>query len=172
MIIIKKIFLRLSKDDRLNTVVLTPPSNGPKIKEIFVPIGREVKLPELIDEYIILVDAKIIKTAKGGLMVVGGKPKGNATYLFDNFSGGHREHARLDLERSSKEIEIIAETTGYGAWGSGVSFLAKIPLGCHLVSTSGSVITIGEDGDVIRRRFDADEFDANFAATTVEGVEV
>ncbi len=171
MIIINKNFLRFSKDDRLNTVVLDPPSNGPKVREIYIPIGREVKLPaEPIGEYIMLIDAKIIKTAKGGLMIVGGKPQGNATYLFDSFSGGHRQHARIDLERSSMELEIVAETCGYGSWGSGVAFLAKMPLGTRLVSTGGNVLTIGEDGEVIRRHFDADEFDANFRPE--EGEEV
>jgi hypothetical protein len=82
---------------------------------------------------------------------------------------GHRRGA--DINKEETTATILDQSHGYGAWGSGVAFIAIIGEGQRIVSNTYRVIWV-EDGEVRDERFAVAEYIEYFHGIERDDVEV
>jgi hypothetical protein len=82
---------------------------------------------------------------------------------------GHRRGA--DINETETTATILDQSHGYGAWGSGVAFIAIIGEGQRIVSNTYRVIWV-EDGEVRDERFAVAEYIEYFHGIERDDVEV
>jgi hypothetical protein len=162
---IHKLGGRLEEGAKGHAIVITPDTNGPKTRSLRVALSREFggEVPERAD--VGKVGAK-----KDLLMLFPERKQDDRHLVIAGFPRpGHRRGA--DINKEETTATILDQSHGYGAWGSGVAFIAIIGEGQRIVSNTYRVIWV-EDGEVRDERFSQAEYIEYFHGITDDDVEV
>jgi hypothetical protein len=162
---IHKLGGRLEEGAKGHAIVITPDTNGPKTRSLRVALSREFggEVPERAD--VGKVGAK-----KDLLMLFPERKQDNRHLVIAGFPRpGHRRGA--DINKEETTATILDQSYGYGAWGSGVAFIAIIGEGQRIVSNTYRVIWV-EDGEVRDERFAVAEYIEYFHGIERDDVEV
>jgi hypothetical protein len=148
-----------------HSIVITPDTNGPKTRSLRVALSREFggEVPERADVGKVGKDRKL-------LMLFPERKKDNRHLVIAGFPRpGHRRCADINEEETT--ATILDQSHGYGAFGSGVAFIAVLEEGQRIVSNTYRVIWV-EDGEVRDERFAVAEYIEYFHGITDDDVEL
>jgi hypothetical protein len=162
---IHKLGGRLEEGAKGHSIVITPDTNGPKTRTLRVALSREFggKIPQRADVGKVGKDRNL-------LMLFPERKQDNRHLVIGEFPRpGHRRGA--DINKEETTATILDQSHGYGAWGSGVAFIAVIGEGERVVSTSYRVIWV-EDGAVRNERFTQVEYIEYFHGIELDAVEL
>jgi hypothetical protein len=157
---------KLEEGAKGHAIVITPDTNGPKTRSLRVALSREFggEVPERAD--VGKVGAK-----KDLLMLFPEKRQQDDRHLV--IAGfprpGHRRGA--DINKEETTATILDQSHGYGAFGSGVAFIAVLEEGQRVVSNTYRVIW-AEDGEVRNERFTQAEYIEYFKGIKDDDVEL
>jgi hypothetical protein len=147
------------------SVEITPDTNGPKTRRLRVALSREFggEVPERADVGKVGKDRKLLmlfpeRKQDDRHLVIAGFPR-----------PGHRRCA--DINKEETTATILDQSHGYGAWGSGVAFIAVLEEGQRIVSNTYRVIWV-EDGEVRDERFAVAEYIEYFKGIKDDDVEL
>jgi hypothetical protein len=163
---IHKLGGRLEEGAKGYSIEITPDTNGPKTRRLRVALSREFggEVPDRAD--VGKVGAK-----KDLLMLFPEKRQQDDRHLV--IAGfprpGHRRCADINEEETT--ATILDQSHGYGAFGSGVAFIAIIGEGQRIVSNTYRVVWV-EDGEVRDERFTQAEYIEHFHGIDRDDVEV
>jgi len=129
-----------------------PDTEGPRVRSIRV--GLKIALPEAEGDYIQL-QAKVLRFEgeKHPFFVLApddGKPDNRALVISEFLRAAHRENTGID--KTLTTCKVLDSTYGYGAFGSGVAFIAMMEPGqriCNDYSVKTRVITYNGNDLVI-----------------------
>lgn len=126
---------KLAKSERGVSIEIRPDTNGPKVRTLRVALSREVG--ELVPEAakVVRLKNKQDPNKKGILMMFPeDSKKDDRVLVIDGFD--HTVHrSSIGIDSSLTTAEILDQESGYGAWGSGVAFIAILAPGQRIVST-------------------------------------
>lgn len=134
-------------------IKIRPDSNGPKIRTLAIGLSRDFRgvLPDRATiarigegkRFLMLFPEKVEDEDERYLVIAG----------FDR--PGHRRSCSLHRERTT--ATILDSEEGYGAWGSGVAFIAILKEGEMIVSTSLQCIWM-KDGEIKKAKMSEQEY--------------
>ena len=150
-VFIKRKFFELKSGPKGQYIEFGPDTEGPNIRKIRV--GLKVALPETDGEYL-CIHAKVLKFQAEGqkrpffvLVPDDGKHDNRAVVISEFPRAAHRENTGIDRELTT--AQVLDSTYGYGAFGSGVAFIAILNPGERVCSDYSKVKIISYDGDNI-----------------------
>jgi hypothetical protein len=156
---------KLEEGTKGHAIVITPDTNGPKTRSLRVALSREFggEVPERADVGKVGKDRKLLmlfpeRKQDDRHLVIAGFPR-----------PGHRRCA--DINETETTATILDQSHGYGAFGSGVAFIAIIGEGQRIVSNTYRVIWV-EDGEVRDERFAVAEYIEHFHGIERDDVEL
>jgi hypothetical protein len=148
-----------------HSIEITPDTNGPKTRSLRVALSREFggEVPERADV------GKVGKE-RNLLMLFPERKQDNRHLVIAGFPRpGHRRGA--DINKEETTATILDQSHGYGAWGSGVAFIAVLEEGQRIVSNTYRVVWV-EDGEVRDERFTQAEYIEYFKGIKDDDVEL
>jgi hypothetical protein len=145
-------------------VEVRPDTNGPKVQTLRVAISREVVQRDG-DGKVILPERAAVsrlkpKSGNGqGILMLFPEKNGGDDRAFIIAGFDHWRHRSSVGIGQLTTAEILEQSSGYGAWGSGVAFLAILKPGQRIASTCHGNVTevISWDGKSISRSRMTDE---------------
>jgi len=132
-------------------IEILPDTNGPKTRSLRVALSRELngEIPERADVGKVGQDKKM-------LMLFPEKRKDDRHLVIGGFKRPrHRRFASVKEDESTGQI--LDQSSGYGAWGAGVAFIAILEEGQRIVSSNFRVIWI-ENGEAKEGQFEKAEY--------------
>lgn len=150
-VFIKKGLVELKTGPKGQYIEFGPDTEGPNVRKIRV--GLKVALPGTDEEYL-CIKAKVLKFQSEGqkypffvLAPDDGRPDNRALIISEFSRAAHRENTGIDNKLTT--AKVLDSTYGYGAFGSGVAFIAVMDPGERVCSDYGKVKIISYDGDNI-----------------------
>lgn len=151
-VFIKRGLFELKTGPKGQYIEFGPDTNGPNVRRI--QVGLKVALPEETKGEYLCIQAKVLKFQKEGqkrpffvLAPDDGEPDNRALVISEFSRAAHRENTGIDKDLTT--AKVLDSTYGYGAWGSGVAFIAVMDPGERVCSDYGKVKIISYDGDNI-----------------------
>jgi hypothetical protein len=152
-VFIKKGLVELKTGPKGQYIEFGPDTEGPNVR--MIQVGLKVALPETNpDEDYLCIKAKVFKFQSEGqkrpffvLAPDDGEPDNRALVISEFYRAAHRENTGIDKDLTT--AKVLDSTYGYGAFGSGVAFIAVLAPGERVCSDYEKVRIISYDGDNI-----------------------
>lgn len=124
----------VTKTERGVSIEITPDSNGPKIKTLRVALSREVGDAVPTNGTVTRIKNRNNPDRPGILMIFPEKKPDDNRYLVIEGWGRPAHRCAAGIDEKLTTGEILETSYGYGAWGSGVAFIAILSPGQRIVS--------------------------------------
>lgn len=157
---------RADQPGKLDAIVVSPPSNGPKVKTGIVLISRELSpWPEKM-EYPVDVDLGLVGEKKTPMIFPAtNKADKRILLLADIPQPGHRRDGTRYAEKCTGRFIHYSE--GYGAWGSGACFIAILNPGERIVSNK-FIVWENQDGVLVCSDMNQAEYELAYESAQIE----